>query len=115
MGQIEQRLAARFSVEVSAEVYIPGAVLAATTRNLSASGVCLDLNTGLKEGSIIGISLFFTSDGIEDPDAEPLNVKANVIWCAQRDPETYSAGACFQDLSNDSKQLLNDFLSALGS
>jgi hypothetical protein len=115
MGQTEQRLAARFSVEVSAEVYIPGRVLAATTRNLSATGVCLDLNTSLKEGSTIGISLFFTSDGIEDPDAEPLNIKANVIWCAQRDGDSYSAGACFQDLTEDNKTLLNDFLAALGS
>ncbi len=114
MGQIEQRLAARFKVEVSAEVYIPGEILAAVTRNLSTTGVCLDLKTGLKEGSTVGIALFFTSDGIEDPDTEPLNIKAHVIWCAQKDTESYSAGACFQELTEDNKRLLNDFLAALG-
>lgn len=115
MGQIEQRLAARFSVEVSAEVYTPGAVLPATTRNLSTTGVCLDLTNGLKEGSTVGVSLFFTSDGIEDPDAEPLNIKADIIWCAQRDADSYSVGASFKDMNEGARNLLSDFLTALGS
>jgi hypothetical protein len=114
MGRIEQRLAARFNVEVAAEVYTPGQVLAATTRNLSNTGVCLEINSGLEEGSIVGISLFFTADGIEDPDSEPLNVKASVIWCAQKDDANYSAGACFESLTDDDKSLLGEFLAALG-
>jgi hypothetical protein len=115
MGQLDQRLAARFNVEVSAEVYTPGDVLAATTRNLSATGVCLELNTGLTEGSTVGVSLFFTADGIEDPDTDPLNVKASVVWCAERDGAGYSAGACFEDLSANDQKLLGEFLDALGS
>ena len=115
MGRIEQRLSARFNVEVAAEVYTPKEVLSAGTRNLSASGVCLDLSTGLEEGSVVGVSLFFTSDGIEDPDAEPLNVRAKVIWCAQKDGASYSAGAHFQGMTAENQKLLNDFLSALGS
>lgn len=115
MGRIEQRVSARFNVEVAAEVYTPQEVIAAGTRNLSASGVCLDLSTALEEGSLVGVSLFFTSDGIEDPDAEPLNVRARVIWCAQRDSSNFSAGANFHDMTPENQKQLDDFLSALGA
>lgn len=115
MTRIEQRHAARFNVEVAAEVFTPTGVLAANTRNLSATGVCLDLTRGLVEGSTVGVSLFFTADGIEDPDAEPLNVKAKVVWCAQKDQQSYSAGANFESLTEDNRSLLKEFLSALGS
>ncbi len=114
MARIEQRLAARFNIEVAAEVYTSKEVLSANTRNLSTTGVCLDLNKALDEGSAIGISLFFTSDGIEDPDAEPLNVKAKVVWCAQKDKDSYSAGASFEAMTPENTKLLNTFLSALG-
>ena len=115
MTRIEQRHAARFNVEVAAEVFTPKGVLAASTRNLSSTGVCLDISEALPEGSTVGVSLFFTADGIEDPDAEPLNVKATVIWCAQKDQQSYSAGANFQDLTTDNQTLLKDFLTALGA
>ena len=115
MGRIEQRHSARFNVEVAAEVYTPKGVLSASTRNLSASGVCLDLVESLPEGSAVGISLFFTSDGIEDPDAEPLNIKANIIWCAQKDQRSFAVGANFADLTVENRQALEDFLNALGT
>ena len=114
MGIIEQRKAARFDVEVSAEVYTPNAVLTAYTRNLSDTGVCLDMESGLEEGSIVGVSLFLTSDGIEDPDVEPLNLKAEVIWCAPRDEAGYSAGARFRDLTSAHIETLKRYLAALG-
>ena len=115
MGRIEQRLSARFNVEVAAEVYTPKAVLAASTRNLSATGVCLDLSSALQEGGVVGVSLFFTSDGIEDPDAEPLNVRAKIVWCAQKDSDSYSVGASFEGLTAENTVALNEFLSALGA
>ena len=115
MGRIEQRHSARFNVEVAAEVFTPKGVLSASTRNLSATGVCLDLAEALPEGSAVGISLFFTSDGIEDPDAEPLNIKATVIWCAQKDQRSFAAGANFEDLTPENRRSLEDFLNALGT
>jgi hypothetical protein len=114
MGTLEQRKAARFDVEVSAEVYTKSAILTAFTRNLSDSGVCLELETGLQEGTVIGVSLFLTSDGIEDPDTEPLNLKAEVMWCAERDETGYSAGARFNDMSQVHVAALKQFLAALG-
>jgi c-di-GMP-binding flagellar brake protein YcgR len=115
MGRIEQRLSARFNIEVAAEVYTPKEVMAAGTRNLSATGVCLDLRSVLEEGGTVGISLFFTSDGIEDPDAEPLNLRAKVIWCAQKDNASWSAGARFEDMDEIKQQQLNTFLATLGA
>lgn len=114
MGSIEQRRDARFNVEVAAEVYTEKEVLTANTRNLSNTGVCLDINSGLPEGSTVGVSLFLTSDGIEDPDVEPLNFRANVIWCTERDDSGFSAGARFEGLTEADAVQLDHFLNALG-
>jgi hypothetical protein len=114
MGTIEQRRATRFDVEVAAEVYTSKAVYPANTSNISSTGVCLDLEQGLEEGITVGISLFFTADGIEDPDGEPLNVKARVIWCSEREDTGFSAGARFEEITGQKATLLSNFLSALG-
>ncbi|MCK9463882.1 MAG: PilZ domain-containing protein [Proteobacteria bacterium] len=112
---IENRQAARYSVEVAAEVYTPGAVLSAKTRNLSETGVCFDLSTPLEEDATVGVSLFLVSDGIEDPDAEPLNVKASVVWCSEREDGGTSAGMRFIDVDDRGTQVISHFLSQLGS
>jgi hypothetical protein len=111
---IEQRHAARYSVEVAAEVYTPGAVLPAKTRNLSETGVCFDLDAPLAEDATVGVSLFLVSDGIEDPDAEPLNVKASVVWCSDREDGGASAGMRFVDVDARCSQVITHFLSQLG-
>lgn len=114
MGVAEQRRAVRYEVAVSAEVYTAEAVLPASTRNLSESGVCFDLNQELPEDSVVGVSLFLVADGIEDPDAEPLNIKASVVWCTERDDGGFSAGMRFEGLTNEGNDTLNQFLSQLG-
>ncbi len=114
MGVIEQRQAARFDVEVAAEVYTAKSVLPANTRNLSPTGVCLDTDSPMEEGSVIGVSLFLTSDGIEDPDIEPLNLKARVIWSTETDESSHSTGARFEELGEDEEAMLKKFLAALG-
>jgi hypothetical protein len=113
MGGLEQRAAQRFDVNVSAEVYTGAAVLAATTRNLSRTGVCLDLDNGLPEGTTVGVSLFLTADGIEDPDVEALNVKAEVMWCTERDDRGFSAGARFDSLSAEHTNAIEHFLKTI--
>jgi hypothetical protein len=111
---IEQRHAARYSVEVAAEVYTPESVLPAKTRNLSETGVCFDLSAPLLEDAIVGVSLFLVSDGIEDPDAEPLNIRASVVWCSDREDGGTSAGMRFVDVDERSSQVITHFLSQLG-
>ena len=114
MADSDQRRAARYDVEVSAEVYTVEAVLPASTRNLSETGVCLDMEHALPEEGTVGVSLFLVTDGIEDPDAEPLNIKARVVWCTERDDSGFSAGMRFQDLSGEGDQTLHSFLAQLG-
>lgn len=114
MTGAEQRRATRYEVAVSAEVYTPEAVLPASTRNLSESGVCFDLQQELVENSVVGVSLFLVADGIEDPDAEPLNVKASVIWCTERDDGGFSAGMRFEGLTAEGNDSLKQFFNQLG-
>jgi hypothetical protein len=113
MGTIDQRKAERYDVAVSAEVYTAEEVLSASTRNLSETGVCFDLAQALGEDATVGVSLFLVSDGIEDPDAEPLNVKAKVIWCSERDDTGFSAGMRFEDLNDEGTGTIKGFLSQL--
>ena len=113
MGTIDQRKAERYDVAVSAEVYTAEEVLSASTRNLSETGVCFDLAQSLGEDATVGVSLFLISDGIEDPDAEPLNVKAKVIWCSEREDTGFSAGARFEDVTEQQAQLIGNFRAEL--
>jgi hypothetical protein len=109
---IEARRATRYDVDISAEVYTGDAMYAAATRDLSDSGVGLDVPVELSEGSTIGVSLFLVTDGIEDPDAEPLNIKAKVIWSSPRDDYGFSSGLRF-DHDDESKSAIHLFLSQL--
>lgn len=109
----EQRRATRYDVEVSAEVYTTEAVLPAATRNLSETGVCFDVSQELAEDSMVGVSLFLVSDGIEDPDAEPLNIKAKVAWCSEREDTGFSAGMRFDDLDEKGEATIKNLLSQL--
>ena len=110
---MEQRRAARHDVTAAAEIYTSSDVLSAFTQNLSASGVCVNTNSELEEGVAVGISLFLTSDGIEDPDVEPLNVKGMIIWCSERDDSGFSAGIKFDDMSAENTSSLEQYLAAL--
>ena len=113
MGTIEQRRDTRVEIDVAAEVYTVEGMMNANTRNLSKTGVCLDLPSPLEEGGTIGVSLFPTADGIEDPDAEPLNVKASVIWCSERDDAGFSAGCRFEDMEDKHTSALAEILNAV--
>ncbi|MCU0662856.1 MAG: PilZ domain-containing protein [Myxococcota bacterium] len=114
MGSIEQRRATRFNIELSSELYTKRGVVQANTRNLSSNGLCLDTKEQLDEGGVVGVSLFLTNDGIEDPDREPLNLKARVIWCTEREDQGFSSGARFDELTKEQETLLNQYLVALG-
>jgi hypothetical protein len=110
----ELRRAIRYEVGVSAEIYTTDAVLPASTRNLSDSGVCVDIARALPEDADIGVSLFLVADGIEDPDAEPVNLRAKVIWCSERDDTGFSAGMRFEGIGDAETGAISSFLARLG-
>jgi hypothetical protein len=106
----EKRRALRYDIDVSAEVYTTSGTLWANTRNLSNTGVCLDLNEELQEGAIVGLCLFLVSDGIEDPDSEPLNIKASVVWSSPREDKGYSSGLRFDSSDEVGRSAISRFL-----
>ncbi|MBN2340860.1 MAG: PilZ domain-containing protein [Deltaproteobacteria bacterium] len=107
------RQAVRYDVEVAAEVYTKSAVLPAQTRNLSNTGVCLDVEVELPERTAVGVSLFLVTDGIEDPDAKPLNIKADIIWSSPRDAGGFSSGMRFDSSNEAAVKAIADFLAQL--
>ena len=103
----------RYAVEVAAEVELRGETVVASTENLSQGGVALTLDREVPEGASLSVTLFLTQDGIEDPDEEPFEAKASVVWCAERDDGGYAAGVRFSGVSAMQEKQLERFLAAL--
>jgi c-di-GMP-binding flagellar brake protein YcgR len=109
----EQRKHARYAVEVAAEVEIRGETVVASTTNVSSGGVGVLLDRSVQEGATVGVLLFLTQDGIEDPDEEPFESKAQVMWTAEQGEGRFAAGLRFTSLGPDQRKLLDRFLSVL--
>ncbi len=98
---MKNRRAERRDVELLAEVYTRSEeVIAAEAENLCDDGVCLTLETELPEDAVVGVSMFRVDDGIEDPDAEPINTPAKVVWCDKKHGSLILAGMRFVDPRN---------------
>lgn len=110
----EQRKTPRYSVEVAAEVEVDGEVLVASTLNLSRGGVGLVLDRPIDEGTRVGVMLFLTQDGIEDPDEEPFEAPGLVAWGAEQEPGRFVAGVRFESVSPPQAAQLERFLAAIG-
>jgi len=111
---IEQRKEKRYEVSVTAEIFLPGRVLEATTRNLSRSGVCFECEPLLQEGATVAATLYLTVDGIEDAATAPLKVTTQVQWTSELDDTRGLVGARFVNLDEASQKTLDRFLSVLG-
>jgi c-di-GMP-binding flagellar brake protein YcgR len=106
-----QRLHARYTVSVGAEVVFPdGTTMAATTENLSEGGVCVLTRRPLSEGARLRVALFLAQDGVEDPDAEPFEVAGSVRWIAERDVGQHAAGIRFEAMNVECAAILKRFL-----
>jgi c-di-GMP-binding flagellar brake protein YcgR len=110
---VENRKHPRYLVEIAAEITIGPNVWAGAAQNISEGGVGLVIEHALEEGATIGVTLFLTQDGIEDPDQEPFEVHAQVSWCAPRDEGTHVAGVRFAPLSPAQRAHLQRFIAAL--
>lgn len=111
---LDKRQDRRYSVKLAAEITVDGDVVVAATRNVSASGVAVDLERPLTDGATVDVALFLTQDGIEDPHEEPFESPATVMWAAESDtPGTYIAGVQFVDVNAEQKAQLERFLAAV--
>lgn len=111
----EQRKHARYTVELAAEVEVRGETIVAATNDISKGGVGLILDRALAEQSTIKVILFLTQDGIEDPDEEPFEAQAQVMWAAEQEAGRFVAGVRFGTLSAAQSSHLERFLAVLAS
>jgi c-di-GMP-binding flagellar brake protein YcgR len=103
----------RYNVAVAAEVLWDGDTCAGETRDISMGGVSVSLDRELKENSSVELALILTQDGIEDPDEEPFETKADVMWNAPSDSGAWMIGLRFANLGKDNQDQLQRFIEAL--
>ena len=83
-----------------------------TTRDISTGGIKVMLEATLEEGSALGVTLILTQDGIEDPNEDPFEVEAMVMWAAPTDEGGAMMGLRFSGVTPDQKARLTRFLAA---
>lgn len=108
-----RRQSKRYAAAVAAEVDVNGDVFPAETRDVSTGGVSVVLDADLQEGQQYGLTLILTQDGIEDPNEEPFETQAQVMWTAPNDAGGCLAGLRFSAPAPAAAARLNRFLAAL--
>ena len=93
----------RYEVSVTAELLVGDDVLEGQTRNMSATGVSVEIERELVDGAQVELTLLLTQGGVEDPTAEPLEVEATVMWCAAKEDGGAMAGLRFEELNQIQK------------
>ncbi len=109
----EKRTATRYTVEVAAEVDVDGQVLVAAAENISVGGAGLVLDRPVAEGTQLGVMLFLTQDGIEDPDEEPFEAQATIRWAVEKDGGRHVVGVRFEAVNAAQQAQLQRFVAAL--
>lgn len=104
----------RYDAEVQAEIELEGDTLIGETRDISEGGVSVILPQPLDEGMHVELVLILTQDGIEDPNEEPFETRASVMWAAPTDDGQAMMGLRFEAVAGDQAARLGRFLSALG-
>jgi c-di-GMP-binding flagellar brake protein YcgR len=92
---------------------VGGETMVASTLDLSASGVGLVVDRAIMKDRMVTLVLFLTQDGIEDPDEEPFESKAKVMWLKKRDDGKFAVGVELSALAPAQKTRLERFLAAI--
>ena len=103
----------RFDVALAAEVEASGVSLSGETRDVAEGGVAVILSDALEEGGMVELALLLTQDGIADPDEEPFQTRAAVIWAAPTENGQAMMGLRFSEVAPTQAQRLKRFLAAL--
>jgi len=88
----------RYPLRISAELRIQGQAVTGITRNLSAGGVCVEIDRPIKEGVPVQLTLFVVEDDVEAAFGTSLEVNGTVQWTAEAD-RGYATGIKFGTLS----------------
>ncbi|MES1207657.1 MAG: PilZ domain-containing protein [Pseudomonadota bacterium] len=97
----------RRPVDVSATVSIAGRKVAARTRDLSRSGICLISDTEIPRDTELRVELVLSLGA--DAMSEPLIVLARTIWCTAIAGK-FQVGAMFVQLDNERGRFLDLFM-----
>lgn len=103
----------RYAVAVAAEIEAHGEMIEAETRDVSEGGVAVLLSEEVEEGSKVGLTLILTQDGIEDPDEDPYQCDASVMWAAPQDDGRTLVGLRYLSPKPEEQQRLRRFLAAV--
>lgn len=68
------------------------------------------LSEALPEGGRVALSLILTQDGIEDPNEEPFETQAQVMWCAPLETGGSMNGLRFVEVTPEQRKRLQRFL-----
>ncbi|MCE5300865.1 MAG: PilZ domain-containing protein [Spirochaetia bacterium] len=109
----ERRIDDRIDTQVPAEYKLFGEEIdilsyeyqKAKTINISKRGVCLAIDSRVKEGDVMRLD-------VELGDRKKINTFGEVEWC-KKESDRYEAGISFISLSNRDTETLNIYLSTL--
>jgi hypothetical protein len=88
-------------------------MIEAETRDVSEGGVAVLLADEIEEGGTVGLTLILTQDGIEDPDEDPYQCEASVMWAAPQDDGRTLVGLRYLAPPPQELQRLKRFLAAV--
>ena len=103
----DSRREIRRSVDISATISVDGKVVAARTRDISRSGICLVSDTEIPSHTELKIELVLSLGA--DKMSEPLLVTGRTIWCTAMFGK-YQVGAIFVQVDKERRRFLDLFM-----
>jgi hypothetical protein len=108
MTGADKRGSPRFAVQLTAEIVAAGGrVHRGESRNLSRTGLCLEIVEALVTGDdvVVRVTLMFD----DDRSSEPLELPARVVWCTSFG-DAHQVGTQFRPMTEDRATYLDMFL-----
>ena len=111
--QQPQARAPRYAIRLSAELRTAEFRVTGTTRDVSAGGLCVEIDRPIAEGTTLDITLFIVEDDIEVVGGRGLDLHAAVQWVAETD-RGHALGLRFVDVPPAKLAALKHALAQLG-
>lgn len=105
----------RFRAALAAEIEVDNQLYEGVTRDVSQTGASILAQAPLVDGTQIILTLLLTEDGIAAPDADPLTLRAEIMWSAEPTHQGTLVGVRFLQVSPDDAKRLSGLLSAVST
>jgi c-di-GMP-binding flagellar brake protein YcgR len=103
----------RFRAAIAAELELDAEIYEGTTRDVSLTGASVFVRAPLADNAQLNLTLLLTEDGIAAPDADPLCLRAEVVWVGEPTPDGTLAGLRFLEVAEVDKPRLAALLDAI--